>query len=121
MSFATDQILGMLADTRRHLEGQRVERVLGTQRATIDRLTQRRKATVKDKRALLEAHLHTVAGMACLQAEINALRNAVRELNPDHPTLRDDLMEAAVRAPTRARAFDSFRERADEFNAWLAR
>lgn len=121
MSFATDQILGMLGDIRQHRMAQECDHVLGEYQDAISNLTQRHLQSQTDKRALLQTHLHAIAMMAGMQAEIETLRHALRELKPDHPALHNGRIDATVSAPAREKAYTAFHDKADEFNAWLIR
>lgn len=125
MSAAGHILLGMINDTRRKIESDRNDAAFARQQAYIDRLKKRQVSDAQSlkqaragKRAMLEAYLHSMATVAGLEAEIEILRTAV---DPDHPVLDRKAVEADIRAPARQRMYDSFHERGDELNAWLAR
>jgi predicted nucleic acid-binding Zn-ribbon protein len=90
---AAHHILGMINDTRQQIESDRIGRAFSAQLAQIDRLTKRCKTLKQDKRTLLEEHLQAATTMGGLMAEIKALRECLRRLNPDHPALQENLME----------------------------
>jgi hypothetical protein len=73
-----------------------------------------------DKQILLERYLHQAAEIAGLQAHIEALRDALRELDPSHPMLLT-AVDSVICEPARQETYANFAPRTDQLTAWLER